>query len=313
MADAPDDQLQPILDLLADAPSLEHLGVDGARQQFEALGSFAPTYDVHDEVDITIPGPDGDLDARVFRAAAEARPTLLYFHGGGFVVGSIDTHANICQRLAEQSGWHVVSVAYRLAPEHPFPAALEDACAAAEWVADNPDAVGSDGTLAVGGDSAGGNLAAGVSLLARDAREDRGSDLPDIAHQVLYYPVCGSPLAHYESRESSETGYFLEQSTMEWFHDQYVQSPVHNRNEYLAPLLVDDYTGLPSATVVTAGLDPLRDEGCAYAEALDDDGVDVFHAHYDSMVHGFVSFLGMVAAADDAVRATVSGLDAAVD
>jgi acetyl esterase len=213
----------------------------------------------------------------------------------------------------KESGWTVVSVDYRLAPGHPFPAALEDAYAALEWVAENPDAVGGDGTVAVGGDSAGANLSAGVSLMARDVGRDVTTDEtpPDIPHQVLYYPVCGSPFEEYPSREANAEGYFLERDTIKWFGDQYVGSEVHHRNEYLAPLLCEDLSGLPPATLVTAGFDPLRDEGDAFAVALDADGVDVSHARYDAMIHGFVSFLGMVDAAEDAVRVAAAGLEAA--
>ena len=312
MADEPHPQLQPILDMVEQTPNLEEVGVEAARQQFDAVATFTPDHEVHDEFDVTVEGADGSLNARVYRPGEGEHPVLVYFHGGGFVVGSLDTHDNVCQRLADESGWTVVSVDYRLAPEHPFPAPLEDAYAAVEWVADNPDAVGGDGTVAVGGDSAGANLSAGVSLLARDVDRDVATDEsgPDVAHQVLYYPVCGSPFEEYPSREANAEGYFLERDTMEWFDDQYVESDVHHRNEYLTPLLCEDLSGLPPATVVTAGFDPLRDEGDAYAEALEADGVDVFHTQYDAMIHGFVSFIGMVEAADDAIQVAASGLNA---
>jgi acetyl esterase len=311
MADEPHPQLQPILDLVNETPNFEDVGAEVAREQFDAVADFTPSHEVYDEYDTTVEGADGELDARVYLAGEGERPVLMYFHGGGFVVGGLDTHDNICQKLADESGWNVISVDYRLAPEHPFPAALEDAYTATEWVDENPDVANGDGTLAVGGDSAGANLSAGVSLMARDVEREVTSDDvgPDIAHQVLYYPVCGSPFEEYPSRVENAEGYFLERETMEWFQSQYVQSPVHNRNEYLAPLLADDLSGLPSATVVTAGFDPLRDEGIAFAEALEDDGVEVFHAHYESMIHGFASFIGMVDASEDAIRAAVSGLE----
>ncbi|PSQ13984.1 alpha/beta hydrolase [Halobacteriales archaeon QS_7_69_60] len=263
MADEPHPQLQPILDMVERTPNLEEVGVEAARQQFDAVATFTPDHEVHDEFDITVEGADGSLNARVYRPGEGEQP-------------------------------------------------LEDAYAAVEWVADNPDAVGGDGTVAVGGDSAGANLSAGVSLMARDADRDVTTDEtgPEIAHQLLYYPVCGSPFEEYLSREANAEGYFLERDTMEWFDDQYVESDVHHRNEYLAPLLCEDLSGLPPATVVTAGFDPLRDEGDAYAEALEANGVDVFHTQYDAMIHGFVSFIGMVEAADDAIRVAASGLNA---
>jgi acetyl esterase len=313
MAEEPHPQLQPILEMLEETPNLEDVGVDMARELFDATATFTQHHEVYDEYDTTVGGAEGELDARVYQPGEGDRPVLVYFHGGGFVVGSLDTHANVCQRLADESGWTVVSVDYRLAPEHPFPAPLEDAYAAVRWIAENPEAVGGNGTVAVGGDSAGANLAAGVSLLHRDVDRDVRTDETgiDIAHQVLYYPVCGSAFEKYPSRQENAEGYFLERDTMLWFDEQYVQAPVHHRNEYLSPLLCDDLSGLPPATVVTAGFDPLRDEGDAYAEALEADGVDVSHAAYDAMIHGFVSFTGMVEAADDAIRVAAAGLDAA--
>jgi acetyl esterase len=313
MAEEPHPQLQPILELLEDTPNLEDVGVDMARELFDATATFTQHHEVYDEYDISVAGAEGKLDARVYQPGEGDRPVLVYFHGGGFVVGSIETHANVCQRLADESGWTVVSVDYRLAPEHPFPAPLEDAYAAVRWVAENPEAVGGNGTVAVGGDSAGASLSAGVALLNRDVELDVRTDGTgiDIAHQLLYYPVCGSAFREYQSRAENAEGYFLERETMRWFDDQHVQSTVHQRNEYLRPLLCEDLSGLPPATVVTAGFDPLCDEGDAYAEALDADGVDVSHASYDAMIHGFVSFTGMVDAADDAIRVAASGLTAA--
>ncbi|MGM0717096.1 MAG: alpha/beta hydrolase [Halobacteriota archaeon] len=310
MADEPHPQLTRILELVADAPNFEEVGVEEAREAFEALASFSPAFEVHEQYDTTVAGVDGDLDARVYRPGEGNRPILIYFHGGGFVVGGLDTHDNVCQRLAVESGWTVVSVDYRLAPEHPFPTPLEDAYAAVESITADPASFDGDGTVAVGGDSAGANLSAGATLLARDAASI-GDDAPDIAHQLLYYPACGSPFESYASREENAESYFFERSTIAWFDEQYVQSPTHARNGYLAPLLVDDLSGLPDATVVTAGFDPLRDEGIAYAEALESDDVAVEHRHYESMIHGFVSFLGRVDAAEDAISAGATGLDAA--
>ena len=322
MAEEPDPELRPILEVVSQTPNLEDVGVQVAREQYEALSRFTADYadDLHEQSDRTVPGAAGELDARVYRPGAGDRPVLVYFHGGGFVVGSLDTHDNVCQKLAIESGWTVVSVAYRLAPEHPFPAALEDAYAAVEWVDENPDAVDGDGTLAVGGDSAGANLSAGVTLMARDADAEADPTAeggPRIAHQLLYYPSCGAPFQAFESRETYTEGYFLERDTLEWFFEQYVQSRAHVRNEYLAPLLVSDLSGLPPATVITAGFDPLCDEGDAYAEALRDDGIDVEHARFDAMVHGFASFLGMVSAADESIGIAADRLrgvcDPAVD
>jgi len=295
MARELDPQIQPILAMLEDTPTLPELGPDGAREQFNKLAEMKTGEPVHDVFDHRIEGPTGDLDVRVYRVSDEPRPALVYLHGGGFVVGNLDTHDATCRALANAAGRTVISVDYRLAPEHPFPAAVEDSYAAVEWVANNPEAVGGDGTLAIGGDSAGANLSAAVSLMARDF------DGPDLDHQLLVYPVVSSPFHEFDSVEENAEGYFLERETMEWFHEQYIQSNVHARNEYLAPLLVDDLSGVPPATVITAGFDPLRDEGNEYARRLEADGVDVVHREYESMVHGFVGFVGMVDAADDAL------------
>lgn len=307
MAEEPHPQLRPILDAVNDAPNLETLGVEAARERFEMTATFASGPEVHETEDTTVPGAAGELDARIYRPGEGDRPVLVYFHGGGFVVGNIETHDSLCRALAVESGWTVVSVEYRLAPEHPFPEPLDDAYAATAWIADNPDAVGGNGTVAVGGDSAGANLSVGVSLLARDAKA-MGQDALDIAHQSLYYPVVGSSIHSFDSRTENDEGYFLERETMEWFHDQHIQSPAHARNEYLAPLLLDDLSGLPSATVITAGFDPLRDEGDTFAETLAADGVAVTHERYDRMVHGFASFLGMVDDADDALGVVAADL-----
>ncbi len=312
MAEEPDPQLQPILEMVEEVPAMEELGVEAAREQFTTtMVEFFPSYDVYDEFDISIPGPETELDARVYKPGEGTRPVVVYFHGGGFVVGNLDTHDHMCQKLANESGWTVVSVAYRLAPEFPFPAFLEDAYAATEWLARNPAAVDGTGTIAVAGDSAGGNLAAGVSLMARDVAWDVSTTEtgPSITHQVLFYPVTGSAFREFDSRTTNAEGYFLERGTMEWFHDNYVASRVHERNEYLSPLLVDDLSGLPPATVITAAFDPLRDEGDEYAEAMAAAGVDVVHQQFDGMVHGFASFLGMVDASDEAIDLAASGLD----
>lgn len=297
-----DPQLQPLLAMFEDVPSLPELGVEAARAQFAKLAEMQDGEAVHDVSDRSIEGPAGDIDLRVYRVSDDPRPVLVYLHGGGFVVGNLDTHDATCRALANAADRTVVSVDYRLAPEHPFPAAVEDSYAAVEWVTANPDEIGGDGTVAVGGDSAGGNLSAAVALMTRDF------DGPTLDHQLLIYPVVSSPFQEFDSVEENAEGYVLERETMEWFSEQYVQSNVHARNEYLAPLLVDDLSGLPPATVITAGFDPLRDEGNEYAKRLQADGVDVTHREYESMIHGFVGFIGMVETADDAIELSGAAL-----
>ena len=288
MASEPHPQVQAVLEQLdrLGAPDFSTLDPAEARTLFERLRSGESSEEVGDVLDRTIPGPGGEIPIRVYRPDAErAHPVLVYFHGGGWVVGSVDTHDSVCRHLANAAECAVVSVGYRLAPEHPFPAATEDAVAAVEWVADNDEEIGVDSDrLAVGGDSAGGNLAAVAALVVRD----RGG--PDIDRQVLVYPATSASDDWPSVAENGE-GYFLTRSEMDWFGDQFFESALDARNPYAFPLQACDHGDLPPASVVTAGFDPLRDEGAAYADALADAGVDVTHRNYGGMIHGFVSML----------------------
>ncbi|WP_436901614.1 alpha/beta hydrolase [Halovenus halobia] len=233
--------------------------------------------------DLAIPGPDGELDARLYLPEESGPfPTVVFFHGGGYVLGSIATHERLCRRLVEESGCAFLSVEYRLAPEHPFPAAVEDAFAAVEWAADNPDAVDGDGRVAVAGDSAGGNLAAVAALMAAE----RGG--PELDYQLLLYPSVGVEPDHASVQD--HTGLVLSDADMAWFRNCYFDSEVHQRNPYADPIEACDLSGLPPATVLTAGFDPLRDGGKAYAEGLVGDGVETRYKNYEDMVHGFLTF-----------------------
>ena len=301
-ASEPDPEVQVLLEMMDqnDAPPTHALTPEGAREQFDELTEQAPTEDVASMQDITIEGPGGDLSLRLYRPETDQEgslPVLVFLHGGGFVIGNLDTHDNICCALANRAECLVVSVEYRLAPEHPFPAALEDTYAALKWVHEHIDAMGGDSDrIALGGDSAGGNLTAGATLLS----EDRNG--PDVIHQLLIYPaVNAAEVYQMESYEENANGYFLEAADMLWFDEKYVQDDIHARNEYAWPLLARDLSGVPSATVVTAGFDPLRDEGIEYAERLDRADVAVEHHHYEGMIHGFVSMTGMISQADDAL------------
>jgi acetyl esterase len=293
-------QVRAILDRLEQlgAPDLSTLDPQEARSAFEELRPDESSEDVGDVTDRTIPGPGGDLPIRVYEPESEGpHPALVYFHGGGWVVGNLDTHDSPCRHLTNAADCAVVSVDYRLAPEHPFPVPTEDAVAAVEWVAEHGEEIGVDSDrLAVGGDSAGGNLAAVAALVARD----RGG--PDIDRQVLIYPAT-SPSDDWPSTEEHADGQFLSRSEMEWFGDQFFESELDARNPYAFPLQACDHGGLPPATVVTAEFDPLRDEGRAYAEALADAGVDVTHRNYEGMVHGFVGMLEEPANVDRAHEA----------
>jgi acetyl esterase len=236
----------------------------------------------------TIPGPAGapDIAVRIYRprVGADPLPLVVFFHGGGWTVCDLDTHDITCRNMANATDATVISVDYRLAPEHRFPAAAEDAYAATVWAHDHAAELGGDAArLAVAGDSAGGNLAAAVALMARD----RGG--PAITFQLLIYPVTDRDFTTASYRDNA-TGYFLTKTHMEWYWDQYIgdddEAAVH---PYAAPLRAATLTGLPPAHIVTAEYDPLRDEGEAYGRRLADAGVPVDVRRYDGMFHGFFS------------------------
>ncbi|MEE6210405.1 alpha/beta hydrolase [Salarchaeum sp. III] len=236
--------------------------------------------------DRTIPGYDDgdDVPVRVYRPEGRGPfPTVVFYHGGGYVMGSLATHDRLCRELARRSDSVVVAVDYRLAPEHPFPAAIEDASAALSWAAANPDALASTGTVSVVGDSAGGTLAAVVALIAAER------DGPTVAHQALCYPGIGVELE--QESVQDHAGTVLSRADLEWFRDCYYGSDIVQRNPYADPIHADDLSGVPPATVITAGFDPLRDGGRAYAERLVADGVDVSYEEYEDMIHGFMTNL----------------------
>ena len=271
--------------------------------------------DMAELVDRVIPGPDGtDLPLRTYRPSGvgERPPVVVYLHGGGWTIGSVDTHDEPCRALAAGTGAVVVSVDYRLAPEHPFPAAVHDAYAAVFFVADNADDLGVDaGRLVVAGDSAGGNLSAAVSLMARDRSG------PTIALQVLVYPAVDFDYdsGRWPSLQENATGYFLHLETMRWFADCYGGAERLAGDPLAAPIRAADHAGLPPAHVFVAGFDPLRDEGLAYAEVLRDAGVPVTVCCHDGQVHGYWHFAPTVASSGaargldmEAIAAAIAGL-----
>jgi len=281
-------EAKEILDRV-DLPPTHSLSVSGAREALrELLVVDAPSDDELTVRDLSIPGPEGPetpISVRAYTPPDSAgRPVLVYLHGGGWVRGDLDTHDGLCRLLAETTDCVVVSVDYRRAPEHTFPTPVHDAYAATAWAAAHADVVGGDtDRIAVGGDSAGGNLAAAVTLLARE----RGG--PEIDHQVLLYPVTDHAFDT-ASYEENAAGYLLSRASMRWYWNRYLDDPVDGANPYASPLRTPDLSGLPSATVVTAGYDPLREEGAAYADRLRSAGVEVTHANYPGMVHVFASF-----------------------
>ena len=236
-------------------------------------------------VDRRIPGPGGELPVRVYRkfGAAATPPAIVYFHGGGWVTGDLETHDGTCRLLAEVTGCVVVAVDYRLAPEHPFPAAIDDAVAAYVWVHQHSGELSIEpGRVGVMGDSAGGNLSAALAL------EARGLNVPPPAAQGLIYPAVDLEMRA-ASHETVGTGFGLDRAAIEWFRSQYLPPPDDWRSPRVSPLLAGDLSGLAPALVVTAGFDPLRDEGKAYADALAAAGVPVRYRCYDDMIHGFFS------------------------
>jgi acetyl esterase len=248
--------------------------------------------------DLSVPGPGGDIPVRVYATGhGGLRPALVYFHGGGFVFGNIETHDAVCRALAKESGAVVISVDYRLAPENKFPAAVDDSHAATLWVAANAERLGVDvHRIAVGGDSAGGNLATVVAMRCRDAGG------PKLAAQVLIYPVTDSSSLETQSHRELAEGYFLTSSAMEWFTGHYLTSADQKRHPEVSPLLAPNLAGLPPAIVITAEFDPLRDEGEAYAQRLKQAGVPVTISRYPGMIHGFVSMHGVLSGGRAAIQ-----------
>jgi acetyl esterase len=239
--------------------------------------------------DILVPGPAGMLPVRVYHPApGETRPLVVYFHGGGWVFGDIEIADKPCRALANVSRCVVASVNYRLSPESKFPAPAEDCYAATNWLAEHAAEIGANqNAVAVAGDSAGGNLAAVVTLMARDRRG------PKLAFQLLIYPVTAPARStEFDSYTQNAEDYLLTRTAMEWFWDHYLVSPGDGESPYASPLHAPDLAGLPPAMVVTAQFDPLRDEGRAYARRLREAGVAVRESHYDDMIHGFFWMAG---------------------
>jgi acetyl esterase len=294
---------------VAGRPPYEAVGAVEARRMFKAAREIlapdpAPVAMIRD---LEAPRPDGGhIPLRLYRGlgtdAAAALPVLVYFHGGGWVIGDIESHDPICRHLANAAGCAVVSVDYRLAPEHKFPAAVEDCTAATAWVAEQGAALGVDpDRLAVGGDSAGGNLAAVVCLFARD----RGG--PRIVHQLLIYPAVDAAMDHPSIIRFAE-GHLLTRATMEWFYAQYLRGHEDIDDWRASPLRAADLGRLPAALVVTCGYDPLCDEGDAYARRLERCGVPVRLRHHPDQIHGFWAMGKIIKAARTALDEAAAAL-----
>lgn len=282
-----DPHIAAVLQMMADAgrPPMYEGTAAVARTAYLALTfgtrTAEQTIPVAQVQDLTVAGAAGPLKARLYRPeGAGPFPTVAFFHGGGYVIGDLDTHDNMCRELCRGARAAVVATDYRLAPEHPFPAGVEDAVAAAKWVVAHESTLGGNGRVAVAGDSAGGNFSAVVAQQLRDA------DLP-LAAQFLIYPAVDHVGAHYASAEQNGHGYFLEEPTMAWFYNHYAGGFADTLDPRLAPLRAKSLAGLPPAVVVTAEFDPLRDQGIAYVTALRAAGVEAEHVAGPGMIHGF--------------------------
>lgn len=295
-------QARAILKLIEDRgiPPTHTLTPDEARRYYRDRRFTTqpePPQIAHTE-DLQAEGPHGAIPVRLYKPAVQSTllPVLVYFHGGGWVIGDLDTHDTLCRELANGAGCAVVAVDYRMGPEHRFPAAVDDCIAATYWVKSQAAALGLDASrLAVGGDSAGGNLAAVVALAARDA-----GDLP-IKFQLLIYPATDMRRAA-ASHVTNGQGYLLTNDTIAYFHDHYITDPAHDLDWRASPLLREDLAKLPPALVLTAGYDPLRDEGLMYAQRLSEAGNRASYICFDRQIHGFITMGRVIDEANTAVR-----------
>jgi acetyl esterase len=298
-----DPQIAAILSLLEQGGggNLGGATIEQARTYFDmstvGLRDPATLAHVRSVDDATIPGPAGEIPIRIYRPDVDGDvPTMAFFHGGGFAIGSIATHEDHARMICRDVGIVVVSVDYRLAPEHPFPAGFEDCLAATRWVGDNVASLGGDPErIVVGGDSAGGNFSAAVALATRESG-------PKLAAQFLIYPgVDFAEDADYPSRLENAEGYFLTLEDMIWFSNHYLPDGVDHNDPRASPIRAEDLSGAAPAVIGTAEFDPLRDEGEAYAKALADAGVEVRLQRYDGLIHGFFGMGPYSAAAAAAV------------
>jgi acetyl esterase len=301
MALDPDTQLVLEMIRVAGRPPFETLTPDEARLAYVNSRKVLqpPPESVAEIRDLTAPGPASDIPLRVYRGIgttpADKLPALIYYHGGGWLLGDLDSHDGVCRRFANVARCCVVSVDYRMAPEHKFPAAVDDCAAATRWAVTQAGALGIDpARIAVGGDSAGGNLAAVMALLARDGA------LPPLTFQLLIYPATDMMMTTVSSRTITD-GVPLTSKTMRWFIDHYTRGGADERDWRASPLRAADLSGTAQALVLTCACDPLCDEGIAYAHRLEREGVRVTHLHFSDQIHGFMSMGRIIRAADVAI------------
>lgn len=295
---------QVMLDMIAEAPQpvpgADMVALARASLEAKASQSQNDPVDMASVEDRSVMVRDGhDVPVRIYTphsVGAAPLPVIVYFHGGAWIAGSLGTHDGTCRHLADMSGCKLVSVDYRLAPEHKFPVGFDDCCDITEWIAGSAGSLGIDPSkIVLAGDSAGGNLAAAVALWARDY------DGPKIAFQLLIYPVIDCVTVS-GSRKDFAEGYFLTQPAMDWSTDQYVRQPAERGMWQVSPIYAERLAGLPPAHVITAGFDILKDEGIAYARALESAGVPTTHVDYPDVIHGFFGFGAVLEPAMDAMK-----------
>lgn len=307
-----DEQTKLLLALGENSPALHELSVADARLGLKDMTQEMDIdkIDVFKRTECTIPGPVGDIPARIYwpETAPEGKafPVLVLYHGGGFALGDMDTHENVARYYCARGQVIVINVEYRLAPEHPFPAGVEDAYAALLWVSENASKIGGDASkIAVIGDSAGGNMCA---VLCQKAKSAGG---PAIARQILLYPsVDLRDDADYPSRQAYGQGYFLTENDMTWIKGMYFKNADEAKSPLASPILMTDLSGLPPALIITAGYDPLVDEGKAYADRLKEAKVDVDYMCFETTIHGFMSFAGTLDAGRKGLEQVVNYLKA---
>lgn len=283
-----------------------------AREDFRRFCQFAAPHDLPIGKVENISA--GTIPLRTYTPIAGGTgmlPAIVYFHGGGFVLGDLDSYDGLCRTLANESNCRVISVDYRLAPEHPFPAAIEDSLAAVQWVEDHAAELVVDANhIAVAGDSAGGNLAA---LVCQKAKENKG--VPHIAFQLLIYPALSLGIRRSGAEENGEVpemGFPVDPRALCWFHRFYIPEGMDPADPRLSPLSASDLSGLPGAYIVTAGLDPLRNEAISYAERLKQAGAGAVQIDYPTMIHGFFSMQGLIPLASSAIVAAAHAVQDAL-
>lgn len=298
-----DPDAQQVLDMIkaAGRPPFNTLTPDEARGFFNAGRTIMQPDppEVAATRDLEAPGPNGAVTLRLYRGAgtaeADVLPCLIYYHGGGWVLGDLDSHDQACRAIANAARCCVVAVDYRLAPEVKFPGAISDSAAATRWIIENAQPLAIDANrIAIGGDSAGGNIAAVIALMARD------DYLPKVGFQLLIYPVTDMGMGH-ESYQRITEGYPLVASTMKWFIDHYLPSPAAVADWRASPLRAASLAGTAPAMVITCAHDPLCDEGVEYAKRLDREGVPVTHLHYNDQMHGFLTMGKLIRASQSMI------------